>query len=72
MALRHHCRRTTDTWWGLSRPTATPPPEPSGDTSPDAVEVSGSRTDGLQAVLALPDFRRLWLGQIFSQLADKF
>ncbi|QPN58343.1 MFS transporter [Synechococcus sp. CBW1107] len=36
------------------------------------MEVSGSRTDGLQAVLALPDFRRLWLGQIFSQLADKF
>ena len=27
---------------------------------------------GLQAVLALPDFRRLWIGQIFSQLADKF
>nr|WP_043369150.1 MFS transporter [Cyanobium sp. PCC 7001] len=27
---------------------------------------------GLQAVLALPDFRLLWLGQIFSQLADKF
>nr|WP_322775936.1 MFS transporter [Synechococcus sp. CBW1107] len=26
----------------------------------------------MQAVLALPDFRRLWLGQIFSQLADKF
>ena len=27
---------------------------------------------GLQAVLALPGFRLLWLGQIFSQLADKF
>nr|WP_259739351.1 MFS transporter [Synechococcus sp. CS-205] len=26
----------------------------------------------MQAVLALPDFRKLWLGQIFSQLADKF
>ena len=72
MALRHHCRRTTDTWSGLSRPTATPPPDPSEDTRPAAAEGSGSRTDGLQAVLALPDFRRLWLGQIFSQLADKF
>ncbi|MBU6354921.1 MAG: MFS transporter, partial [Cyanobacteria bacterium REEB498] len=27
---------------------------------------------GIAAVLALPGFRRLWLGQIFSQLADKF
>ena len=27
---------------------------------------------GLQAVLALPGFRLLWLGQIFPQLADKF
>ncbi|MDG2328633.1 MAG: MFS transporter [Synechococcus sp. cluster2_bin.44] len=27
---------------------------------------------GIQAVLALGDFRKLWLGQIFSQLADKF
>jgi MFS family permease len=31
-----------------------------------------SRARGLGAVLALPEFRRLWLGQIFSQLADKF
>jgi hypothetical protein len=27
---------------------------------------------GLQGVLAISGFRRLWLGQIFSQLADKF
>merc|ERR1711965_863138 len=27
---------------------------------------------GLQAVIQLDDFRRLWIGQIFSQLADKF
>ena len=27
---------------------------------------------GLQAVLRLDDFRKLWIGQIFSQLADKF
>ena len=27
---------------------------------------------GLQGVLALPEFRKLWLGQVFSQLADKF
>jgi MFS family permease len=26
----------------------------------------------LQGVLALPEFRKLWLGQLFSQLADKF
>ncbi len=30
------------------------------------------KPNGLQAVLALPGFRLLWLGQIFSQLADKF
>jgi hypothetical protein len=30
------------------------------------------RSSGLQGVLALPEFRKLWLGQIFSQLADKF
>ena len=26
----------------------------------------------MEAVLRLKDFRKLWLGQIFSQLADKF
>ncbi|MEB3354633.1 MAG: MFS transporter [Cyanobacteriota bacterium] len=31
-----------------------------------------SGRSGLQAVLSLRDFRWLWLGQIFSQLADKF
>ncbi|MEB3307990.1 MAG: MFS transporter [Cyanobacteriota bacterium] len=30
------------------------------------------RRTGLLSVLALRDFRRLWIGQIFSQLADKF
>lgn len=30
------------------------------------------QSSGIQAVLALRDFRLLWLGQIFSQLADKF
>ena len=35
--------------------------------------MSGATTErGLVAVLALPGFRRLWLGQVFSQLADKF
>ncbi|MEB3167424.1 MAG: MFS transporter [Synechococcaceae cyanobacterium] len=35
--------------------------------------MSGASTErGLVAVLALPGFRRLWLGQVFSQLADKF
>jgi MFS family permease len=37
------------------------------DTSHDA-----ARERGLGAVLALPGFRRLWIGQVFSQLADKF
>ena len=31
-----------------------------------------ARQTGLLGVLTLPDFRRLWIGQIFSQLADKF
>jgi len=31
-----------------------------------------ARSSGLQAVLALEEFRKLWLGQVFSQLADKF
>ena len=42
-------------------------------------QLSGSATSapdtsrrGLQAVIRLDGFRRLWLGQIFSQLADKF
>ena len=30
------------------------------------------RPSGLQGVIALPQFRRLWLGQILSQLGDKF
>ena len=35
--------------------------------------MSGAAADrGLMSVLALPGFRRLWLGQVFSQLADKF
>ena len=31
-----------------------------------------NKPSGLEAVLLLRDFRLLWLGQIFSQLADKF
>ena len=30
------------------------------------------RPSGLQGVIALPQFRRLWFGQILSQLGDKF
>jgi len=47
---------------GFTRPT--PPPGPT--------EVVPPRREGIEAVLALPNFRKLWLGQIFSQLADKF
>ena len=42
-------------------------PEP---TLPTGANPEGRR--GLQAVLKLDGFRRLWIGQIFSQLADKF
>ncbi|WP_216901060.1 MFS transporter [Synechococcus sp. CCY 9618] len=33
---------------------------------------SGPNERGLAGVLAMPGFRRLWIGQVFSQLADKF
>jgi MFS family permease len=33
---------------------------------------SGKTERGLAGVLALTGFRRLWIGQVFSQLADKF
>ncbi|MFL0786318.1 MAG: MFS transporter, partial [Prochlorococcus sp.] len=42
-------------------------PEP---TLPTGANPEGRR--GLQAVIKLDGFRRLWIGQIFSQLADKF
>ncbi len=35
-------------------------------------KVKAKGSSGLQAVIQLSDFRRLWVGQIFSQLADKF
>ena len=50
----------------MSGPTLSSP-EPA---LPTGGNPEGSR--GLQAVLKLNDFRKLWLGQIFSQLADKF
>ena len=39
-------------------------------TFPTGQNPEGKR--GLVAVLQIKDFRRLWIGQIFSQLADKF
>ena len=30
------------------------------------------RPSGLQGVIAIPQFRQLWFGQIRSQLGDKF
>jgi MFS family permease len=39
---------------------------------PDASPLLPPEETGLAAVLAIGDFRRLWIGQIFSQLADKF
>lgn len=44
---------------------------PTGAT-PSSEPGEGQRAAGLQAVLALPEFRRLWCGQVLSQLADKF
>ena len=44
-------------------------------TTPEPALPTGSNPEGkrgLEAVLRLEDFRKLWLGQIFSQLADKF
>ena len=38
----------------------------------DPLRPATSSSNGLMAVLSLPGFRRLWVGQIFSQLADKF
>ncbi|MEB3158002.1 MAG: MFS transporter [Synechococcus sp.] len=43
--------------------------------SPEPALPTGNNPEGgrgLQAVLRLSDFRKLWIGQIFSQLADKF
>ena len=37
----------------------------------DSARPSNPQT-GLLGVLAVPEFRKLWLGQVFSQLADKF
>ncbi len=47
------------------------PPLNSPDPAlPTSANPQGRR--GLQAVIHLDGFRRLWIGQIFSQLADKF
>ncbi len=47
------------------------PPLHSPDPAlPTSTNPEGRR--GLQAVIHLDGFRRLWIGQIFSQLADKF
>ena len=47
---------------------------PSLNTPEPALPTGGNPEGGrgLQAVLRLEDFRKLWIGQIFSQLADKF
>ena len=44
-------------------------------STPEPALPTGSNPEGkrgIQAVMALGDIRKLWLGQIFSQLADKF
>ncbi len=37
-----------------------------------AANISPNKDKGLKGVIGLDGFRRLWIGQIFSQLADKF
>ncbi|MCT0225986.1 MFS transporter [Synechococcus sp. CS-1328] len=44
----------------------------SASVSAPNIPGAGGGATGLQAVLALPGFMRLWIGQVFSQLADKF
>ena len=44
--------------------------EPIGSPRPQAQATA--QRGGLAAVLAQPGFRMLWVGQVFSQLADKF
>ena len=47
---------------------------PNGDNSQNnqSEEFKPSNNRGLKAVIQIEGFRRLWIGQIFSQLADKF
>ena len=49
--------------------SAYPPPGAPPSSEPGDGDL---RAAGLPAVLALPEFRRLWCGQVLSQLADKF
>jgi len=57
---------------GYSRPTPPPGPADAAAKRDEANQGSPKGKEGLEAVLALPEFRRLWIGQIFSQLADRF
>ncbi len=47
-------------------------PNPLKNKAVSATNGGGENSNGLQAVIQLDSFRNLWLGQIFSQLADKF
>ncbi len=53
------------------QPLSDPSPSPGLQKAPETDQAKGQQT-GIRAVLALPEFRKLWLGQVFSQLADKF
>jgi len=54
--------------------------DPMSQTAPETIPAPGAPLPpsgpggegGISGVLARPGFRRLWIGQIFSQLADKF
>ena len=50
------------------QPLSDPSPSPGLQKAPETDQAKGQQT-GIQAVLALPEFRKLWLGQVFSQLA---
>lgn len=58
----------------MSKPMSQSGPQTIPDAPPGGFgpEPSPGGESGIAAVLARPGFRRLWLGQIFSQLADKF
>ena len=56
-----HCEAGKPTWRRRSE-----------QLSGSAASTPDTSRRGLQAVIRLDGFRRLWLGQIFSQLADKF
>jgi MFS family permease len=59
---------------GIQPPRHEPACDEASAIAAEAQAASGGEASsgGLAAVIGLPDFRQLWIGQIFSQLGDKF